>query len=161
MEDALDNAQPANSLRPDYLAEILSVCNTLSAEAIETAENKAKANQFNVDRGEISFSEIAINLQSARDVLTDAIRNRKLIQLPITVQKDLLANLQAVARALQGIMNNSDEVLNLDSAVETLNTSIWKYGLHNLSDQVLGYQAKLNQLKQEEVRAKSLSCSKW
>jgi hypothetical protein len=156
VEDALDNAQPSGLVRSDYLAEILSLCSTLSAEAVEAVENKAKANQFNLNRGEISFAEISINLQSARDVLADAIGNRKLIQLPITVQKDLLANLQAVTKAIQGIMNNSDEILNLDSAVEALNTSIWKYGLHNLSDQVLGYQAKLNQLKQEEVRAKRL-----
>jgi hypothetical protein len=142
--------------RPDYLSEILAVCTTLSTEAIDAAEKRARGNEFNVDRGEITFAELAINLNSARDILRDSIDKRKLMQLPITVQKELLIDLQAVARALQGLMNNADEIVNLDNSVEALNTAIWKYGLHNLSDQVLGYQAKLNQLKQQEVRIKNL-----
>ena len=152
----MDEAQESGQQRPNYLTEIQSLCTTLSGEAMETAEAKAKANQFNVDRGDITFTEVAINLTSAREVLRDAIEKQKLIQLPITVQKELLANLQAVSRALLGLMNNTDEIVNLGNAVEALNTSIWKYGLHNLSGEVLGYTTKLNQLKQQEVRAKNL-----
>lgn len=152
----MDSSQATETQRPDYLAEILSLCTTLSSEAIDGAEKKAKENEFNIDRGEISFAEVAINLVSAREVLTDAISKQKLGQLPITVQKELLGDLQAVSKALQGLMSNADEIVNLGNAVEALNTSIWKYGLHNLSDQVLGYQTKLNQIKQQEVRAKNL-----
>ncbi len=134
----------------------MSLCTTLSSEAIDAAESKAKANQFDVNRGDITFTEVAINLTSAREALKDAIEKQKLIQLPITVQKELLANLQTISRALQGLMDNTDQIENLGNAVEILNTSIWKYGLHNLSEQVLGFQTKLNQLKQQDIRAKNL-----
>lgn len=152
----MDEIQGTDEQRPDYLSEILLLCTTLSSEALDAAEAKAKANQLNVDRGDITYTEVAINLISAREVLKDAIEKQKLIQLPITVQKELLTNLQAISRALQGIMSDTDQIVNLGNAVEVLNTSIWKYGLHNLSDQVLGYQTKLNQLKQQDVRAKNL-----
>ncbi|MGB8481632.1 MAG: hypothetical protein WCE63_22745 [Acidobacteriaceae bacterium] len=152
----MEDVQPPEQQRPEYLSEIWSICTTLSDEAIDAAESKAKANQFNIDRGDVTFTEISINLRSARNTLIDAIEKKKLIQLPITVQKELLSNLQAIGKALQGIMNSADEIVNFGSAVEVLNTSIWKYGLHNLSEQVLGYQAKLNQLKQQDVRAKNL-----
>jgi hypothetical protein len=142
--------------RPDYIAEMWKLSTTLSDEAVNAAEAKAKANNFNVDRGEITFSELSINLRAAREVLRDAIEKQKLIQLPITVQKDILSNLQSINRALQGIMSNSDEIVNLGDGVEALNASIWKYGLHNLSEQVLGHQTKLNQLKRQEVEAKKL-----
>ena len=152
----MDDAASANQQRPNYLAEILSLCTTFTSEAIDAAGGRAKVNGFNVDRGEITFTEVAINLTQARETLVDAIQKQKLIQLPITVQKELLANLQSIEKALQGLMSNSDQIENLGVAVEVLNTSIWKYGLHNLSDQVLGYQTKLNQLKQQDVRAKNL-----
>ena len=146
-----DAASTANQQRPNYLAEILSLCTTFTSEAIDTAGGKAKVNGFNVDRGEITFTEVTINLIQARETLVDAIQKQKLIRLPITVQK-VLANLQSIEKALQGLMSNSDQIENLGVAVEVLNTSIWKYGLHNLSDQVLGYQTKLNQLKQQDIR---------
>jgi hypothetical protein len=152
----MDETQSTDRQRPDYLSEILSLCTTLSSEAIDAAEKKAKANQFDIDRGDITFTEVAINLTSAREILRDAIEKRKLIQLPITVQKEVLLNLQNISRALQGLMDNTDEIVNLGNAVEALNTSIWKYGLHNLSEQILGFQTKVNQLKQQEVRAKNL-----
>ncbi|MEO8737873.1 MAG: hypothetical protein ABI380_15205 [Edaphobacter sp.] len=142
--------------RPDYIADLWNLSTTLSDEAVDAAETKAKINKFNIDRGEITYGELSINLRSAREVLRDAIEKQKLIQLPITIQKELLSNLQAINRSLQGLMNNSDEIVNLNNAVEGLNTSIWKYGLHNLSDQVLGYQTKLNQLKQQDVQARKL-----
>jgi hypothetical protein len=152
----MEDIQSDEKQRPDYLSQIMSLCTTLSGEAIDAAESKAKANQFDIDRGEIPFTEVGINLISARETLEDSIKKQKLAQLPITVQKELLSNLQSVSKALQGIMNNADEIVNLGNAVEVLNTSIWKYGLHNLSDQVLGYETKLNQLKQQNIRAKSL-----
>jgi hypothetical protein len=148
--------ETSENQRPDYIAEIYKLCTTLSTEAVDAAEAKAEANQFKIDRGDITFTELAINLTSARDILRDAIEKEKLIQLPLTVQKNIFANLSNISKALQGLMNNSDEIINLGNAVEALNTSIWQYGLHNLSDQVLGYQTKINQIKQQEVQIKQL-----
>src|SRR5205823_10032144 len=100
----------------------------------------------------VPLPESFINLSSARSIIEDAIEKQKLVQLPITVQKELFANLETISKSLQGLTAGVDEVVNLTTAVEVLNTVIWKYGLHNLSDQVLGYQKKLNQLKNQELQ---------
>jgi len=107
---------------------------------------------FDVDRGFVPLPESFINLSSSRSVLEDAIEKQKLVQLPITVQREILANLQNISKSLLALAGGADEIVNLTNAIETLNTSIWKYGLHNLSDQVLGYQKKLNQLKNQELQ---------
>jgi hypothetical protein len=138
--------------KEDYLSQIWSVSTTLTEEAMAAALKKCMEMNFDPDRGIVPLRETFINLSSARAVLEDAIEKQKLIQLPITVQKEILANIQAVSKSVQGLTSGADEVVNLTNAVEVLNTSIWKYGLHNLSDQVLGYQKKLNQLKNQEVQ---------
>jgi hypothetical protein len=140
----------------DYIAEIFALCSTLSDEALFSAEAKGRANGFDLDRGDITYREIQINFVSGRDIIENAIRDEKLIQLPITVQKRLLSNLEAISKALQGFMSDTDQTVNLDAAVESLNASIWQYGLNHLSDQILGYQKKLNQLKQQEVKIAGL-----
>ncbi len=116
------------------------------------ALKKCKELGFDTDRGIVPLQETFINLSSARFLLEDAIENQKLIQLPITVQKEILLNLQSVSKSVQGLTAGTDEVVNVTTSVESLNTSIWKYGLHNLSDQVLGYEKKLNQVKILEVQ---------
>lgn len=136
----------------DFLSQIWSVATTLTEEAMAAAFKKCKELGFDPNRGIVPLQETFINLSSARSMLEDAIEKQKLIQLPITVQKEILSNLQSVSKSIQGLTTGTDEVVNLTNSVETLNTSIWKYGLHNLSDQVLGYQKKLNQLKILEVQ---------
>lgn len=137
---------------PDLLDQIWNILTTLTEEAMAAAQKKCMEMSFDPNRGVISLAETFINLSSARNVLADAIDQKKLIQLPITLQRELLANLTEISRALQGLTAGTDEVVNLVNTVENLNTSIWRYGLHNLSDQVLGYQKKLNQLKNLEVQ---------
>ena len=136
----------------DFLNEILSVSTTLSEEAMSAARSRCLEMKFDPDRGIVPLQESFINLSSARSTLEEAIEKQKLIQLPITVQKELLTNLETISRTIQGMTAGKDEVVNFTNAVEALNSSIWKYGLHNLSDQVLGYQKKLNQIKNLEVR---------
>lgn len=140
----------------DYIAEIFALCSTLSDEALASSEAKGRANGFDLDRGDITYREIQINFVSGRDIIENAIRDQKLIQLPLTVQKRLLSNLEAISKTLQGFMSDTDQTVNLDAAVESLNASIWQYGLNHLSDQILGYQKKLNQLKQQEVKIAGL-----
>lgn len=146
----------AASPKDDFLTQIFSVCTTLTEEAMAAASSKVKEAGFDPNRGLVPLAESFINLSSARAILEDAIEKQKLIQLPVTVQKELLANLETIAKSLQGLAAGSDEVVNLSTAIEVLNTSIWKYGLHNLSDQVLGYQKKLNQLKNQELQITKL-----
>ncbi len=90
------------------------MCTTFTSEAIDTAGGKAKVNGFNVDRGEITFTEVTINLIQARETLADAIQKQKLIQLPITVQIALHSNLQVPSkRRCHRLMSNSDQIENL------------------------------------------------
>jgi chromosome segregation ATPase len=143
---------PDSAPKDDLLNQIWSVCTTLTEEAAAVASKKAKEAGFDVNRGFVPLPESLINLSSSRSVLEDAIEKQKLVQLPITVQREVLANLQNISKTLLALAGGADEIVNLTNAVETLNTSIWKYGLHNLSDQVLGYQKKLNQLKNQELQ---------
>lgn len=126
---------------------------TFTEEAQQAALSKCKELSLDQNRGVVSLDESYINLTSACNILRDAIKTKKLIQLPITIQKDLVASLEAIAKHQTGLIGGSDEVVNLTDAIEKLNTYIWRYGLHNLSDQVLGYQAKINQLKGIELAA--------
>lgn len=142
--------------KDDLLGQVFSVCTTLTEEAMAVATAKVVELGFDPDRGLVPLRESAINLSVARAVLEDAIEKQKLVQLPITVQKELLANLEGVSRSLQGLTSGVDDVVNLTNAIEVLNTTIWKYGLHNLSDQILGHQRKLNQLKDQEVQVSRL-----
>ena len=113
--------------------------------------------KFNPDSGAVPLRESFINLGAARDILIDAIEHQKLIQLPITIQSMLLKNLSEISRAQASLLGGTDEVVNLVAAIEQLNTSIWQFGLHNLSPEVLGYQRKMNQLKNEELQLKKLA----
>jgi predicted component of type VI protein secretion system len=144
---------PGSSIaKNDLLGQIWSICTTFTEEAMATASKKCKEAGFDTSRGVVPLDESFINLSSARGVLEDAIEKQKLVQLPITVQKEIAANLESISKSLQGLTNGSDEVVNLTNSIEALNTSIWKYGLHNLSDQVLGHEKKLNQLKNQELQ---------
>jgi predicted nucleic acid-binding Zn-ribbon protein len=153
-EDPASPLQPEGPPAPkeDLLAQIWSLSSTLTEEAMAAATRKAQELQLDQNRGVVSLRESFINLSSARGVLEDAIDKQKLVQLPITVQKELLTNLQAISKPLQGLTAGTDEIVNLVNSIEALNTAIWKYGLYNLSDQVLGYQTKLNQIKAQEVQ---------
>jgi hypothetical protein len=135
---------------------IWELLTTFTDEARSAAVAKCTELGFDTKRGLISLDESLINLNSAKAILVDMVEKQKLIQLPITVQKVILSNLDAISRALTGLVSGSDEVENLVTSIERLNTTIWQYGLHNLSGEVLGYQTKLNELKKLELNSKRI-----
>src|SRR5258706_10428824 len=135
------------------IEKIWEILTRLTEEAQISALSKCKELGFDLNRGVVSLEESFINLSAARSILIDAIEKNKLTQLPITIQKTLLAQLEAISTSLTALNNGTDEVVNLVDRTEQLITAIWQYGLHNLSDQVLGYQNKLNQLKNQELQA--------
>jgi len=126
---------------------------TFTEESQRAALAKCVELGLDQNRGVVSLDESYINLNSACNILKDAIQQNKLIQLPISIQKIIVASLEAVARSQSGLIAGTDEVVNLADAIEKLNTYIWQYGLLNLSPEVLGYQTKLNQLKSLELAA--------
>ena len=87
----------ATLAKDSLLGQIWSVSTTLTEEALSIASAKAKELGFDENRGLVPLSESFVNLSSARAVLEDAIEKQKLVQLPITVQKEILANLEAIA----------------------------------------------------------------
>ena len=138
------------------IQKIWEIITTFSDEMLNTAIKKADENGFDKERGIIPLHESFINLNHSKNILVDAIRNKKLIQLPITVQNTIYTYLDSISKSLTNLINGSDEVENLSTFIEQLNTAIWQYGFHNLSGEVLGYQEKMNQLKNQEVEIKKL-----
>lgn len=135
------------------MEKMWEILTTFTEESQQAALLKCAELGFDPKRGVVSLDESYINLSSACNILVDAIQKNKLIQLPISIQKNLVAALEAIVRSQVGLMAGTDEVVNLADAIEKLNAYIWQYGLHNLSDEVLGYQTKLNQLKGMELAA--------
>src|SRR3990167_5232238 len=138
------------------IEKMWEILTTLTEESRQAALSKCVELGLDQNRGVVSLDESFINLNAARHILMDAIEQNKLIQLPITVQKVLVANLEANSKIQTGLIAGTDEVLNLVNAIEQLNTAIWQYGLHNLSEEVLGYQTKLNQIKSQELEVGKL-----
>lgn len=83
----------------DRMREILS---TLSDEAQRASLAKCEELGLDPNRGVVSLQESFANLTAARDMLTEAIQQGKLAQLPLTIQTALTGNLEAVSRASQG-----------------------------------------------------------
>ena len=136
--------------------KIWNLLTTFTQEAQQAALSKCAELGYDPNRGRVRLDESYINLQAACDILKDAIEKQKLIQLPITVQDVLAALLEAISKAQTNLIAGTDEVVILVGEIEKLNTAIWQYGLHNLSDEVLGYQTKLNALKTLELTANQM-----
>jgi len=127
------------------------VLNTLTPDARNAAKAKCDELNFDRDKGEISWDEAFINLTSCVNILSEAISERKLIQFPLTVQKELLAKSETISRFLIALTNGADEVVNLIDAIEQLNAAVWHHRLNNMSGKLLGFESKINQLKIQEV----------
>ncbi len=135
---------------------ILEKLNSLSEDAQKAAVSKARELSYNLDKGIITIEESFINLNADTATLLDAIEKKKLNQLPLTVQKTLLDQLENVLKLLTSLTSGTDEIVNLVNAIEVLHTAIWQFGFQNLSEEFLGYQTKLNQVKHLEVEVSQL-----
>jgi len=138
------------------LKRIWEILTTFTDESQKAALDQCTEKGFDIKRGMVSLDESFINLSNAKNILSDAIQRRKMIQLPISVQKVLLSQLESISRSFTNLINGTDEIENLSNYIEQLNVAIWQYGFHNLSDEVLGYLDKMNQLKQQEVELTNL-----
>ncbi len=136
--------------------KILELANTFSEEAQKAALDKCVELGLDTNRGIVSLEESFINLNALRLLLIDVINKNKLIQLPITVQTVISTHLENISASLTRLTGGADEVVNIVNHVEALNAAIWLYGLNNLSDEFLGYQTKLNQVKKLELEVNKL-----
>jgi len=136
----------------EILSRISEILTTITQESNATLMNVCEENNLNQERGDIPLKEALINLSQVKDILEDAIANSKLNQLPLSIQKTLLANLENIKSIQVNLIAGSDEVVNLVNSIETIYANTWSFGFHHLSDQLLGYTTKMNQLKDQEVR---------
>lgn len=128
----------------------------LSEDAIEAARSKALSLSFDIDKGLVGFAETRINLIHSRDVISDAVEHEKLVQLPLSLQTDLLQLLDGLVEHLTALADGKDEIVLFAGKVEQLSVFLWQYGFYNLSNEVLGYQRKLNRLKSLEIESDGL-----
>jgi hypothetical protein len=137
--------------------KIWGILNSLTIDAQNAAKAKCTELGFDPNKGEIPLDEAFINLTSCVNVLSDAIKEQKLIQFPLTIQKEFLAQVEQVSKHLVALTGGADEVTNLVESIESLNTAIWHHRLNSISKGVLGFEAKLNQLKHQEVLLNKLN----
>lgn len=129
------------------IESIWKLLESLTAEARDAAVVKCKENELDPEAGVVSLDESYINLADAKLLLKDSIESRKLIQLPITVQRKIKAILDNIVKFQTELANGEDQVSNLTGAIEQLHYELWASHLGQMSDQLVAYETKANQLK--------------
>jgi hypothetical protein len=140
-------------LIPAKLADVIA---TFTENAQQAGQRKAKESGFDLDAGEIPFEETLINLTQDREVLSDAIKKGRISQIPLKLQYRLLAEATKVKTQLDSLVTGTDAIVPFENAVEDLNATIWQLNLQNLSEQILGFDAKMNELKNQETQIKRI-----
>lgn len=138
-------------------SKIFDVVSSLTDAAQQAAILKAKQQGFSIDAGEIPLEETLINLSNNRDVLLDAVKKGRIVQLPLKIQYRLLSEATKVKTLLETLIaGTSDVVASLSSAIDDLTATVWEMNLQNTSDQVLAFDSKMNQLKDQEAQIKKV-----
>lgn len=130
--------------------ELWKLFEKFNPEAQQVALAKCEEFGFDPDVGDIPLNDAYINLIWCANTILEAIEKNKLIQLPLTIQKELLKTITDISARYDALIDGTDEVANLVVLIEKLFTDFWKYGLNHLDNQLLGFQMKLNQLKEIE-----------
>lgn len=136
----------------ELVKKLLEFINTITADSQAGILKKCEEFGFDPNKADITLEESFINLNQSRDIVKDAIDKNKLSQFPLTVQKAILQDFENVISFQSSLISGADQVINLVNAIEQLYTDIWRFGVHNLSGEVLGYVTKMNQLKDQELR---------
>jgi hypothetical protein len=132
------------------MKELWDVLGRFTPDAQEKAIEKFAELEIEQAEGEVTLNESYNNLLWCCNTLRDAIEKQKLIQLPITIQREILEISKGISANHDALIEGEDVVAELSASIEELFTAVWRYGLNHLSDEVLGYQTKLNQLKDIE-----------
>lgn len=132
------------------IEELWQVLSKFTPEAHQAALSKCVELEFDQDAGGVSLNESYNNLIWCSNTLRGAIEKEKLIQLPITIQREILETAKTISASHDELLADNDVVETLVETIEKLFTDVWRYGLNHLADEVLGYQTKLNQLKEIE-----------
>lgn len=130
--------------------ELWKLLSKFTPDAHQAAITKCAELKFDQDAGVVTLNESYNNLIWCGNTLRDAIDKNKLIQLPITIQGEMLETAKTISVSHDELLEGTDVIETLVEAIEKLFTDVWRYGLNHLADEVLGYQTKLNQLKDIE-----------
>lgn len=131
----------------------------LSNDAFAAANARIEELSFEKDKWDVPWRETLTNLTNTRDLLQDLIHRGILVQMPLTVQRRILSELDDLSRFVSELNSGNDTLKNIVNTTEALYSYVWQNRLHNLSDQFLGFETKLNQLKILEGRAEELTDS--
>lgn len=141
----------------EIVNRITEILNTFTDDSQALIFKKCDEFKFDPNKGDITLNESFINLNQAKAIILDAIDKSKLAQLPLSIQKAILSILERVQSHQISILGGVDDIVNLVNAIESLYTTIWTNGFHNLSTELLGYATKMNQLKDQELRSNTLN----
>jgi hypothetical protein len=132
------------------------VVTTLTESMQQAAVHKAQELSFDLASGEIPFQETLINLSHDRDVLREAVEKGRIVQIPLKLQSRLLVEATKVKNQLEALVGGSDAIVPFEQAVEDLHATIWQFNLQNLSPELLSFETKMNDLKAQETKIKTL-----
>ena len=141
----------------EVLNKLKEVLSTITEELETAVIKKSEELGFDINRGEIPLTEAFYNLNQIRDILEDAIEKGKLNQIPLSIQKFFLKNLQDTSSFFSNLLSGgTDEIVNIVNSIEQLYVALWQYNIHNISDEHLGYLKKMNQMKYQITKAREL-----
>lgn len=140
----------------DHSTRILEILNSFTDESKELVFAKCEEYKLPPDRGDITLLEAFINLEQSRNILLDAIKKNQFSQVPLSIQKVILNAIERIKGFENSIIGGGDDIINLVNGIESLYSTIWTNGFHNMSSEFLGYTAKMNKLKEQEVRIENL-----
>lgn len=130
-----------------FIEMIWEQLDALTEESKQAALLKCTESEFDANAGAVTLDESYVNLADDKQVLRESIENRKLVQLPITVQRQLKAALDNVVKFERELAAGTDQVVNLVGAIEQVHVAVWQYRLGHMTEQLVGYETKSNQLK--------------
>ncbi|GEM_PF-4463796 len=135
----------------DITEEILSKLQLITLDAINHAGTKALEFEPDDESTLIPFARSLSELDWAQSQLIGAIEAGKFDKLPLGKQRRMSDLLDRIISELSSIESGNDYRKSLASAIEDLYEIAWDSGIHNLSDKFLGYQSKMNSLKDFEA----------
>ena len=92
--------------------DIVEKLNSITDEFERAVETKCVELTYDKNKGIITLEESFINLNSIKEELLSAINSEKLVQFPITLQKEIIGALSNIIKYGTEIINGSDSVVN-------------------------------------------------
>lgn len=140
----------------ENIDRLWTLLSAVSKDASKAAKKKCVEKEFDTQKGIVDLDESLTNLSHIRDVLKDAVENKKLIQFPYSFQVDVEKKLSGVAKLLKDLSDGTDTVEPLVLEIDQLYYLIWQSRLENVSQDFLGYQEKINKIKALELELERL-----